>query len=83
MNNKTWLEHLNESVNVLGFMVIIYTPLFVYLGAKDLAGQLVAGAIGLMGGKALNQAATRRSADYNGATNAKIDVPPPDSPPAV
>lgn len=64
----SFITQLNESVNLLGFFVIVYAPFFVYLGAKDLAGQLVAGAIGLMGGKALNQAATRRAADFPDGT---------------
>jgi len=58
---KTFIEQLNESVNVLAFLVILYTAVLVHMGANDLANELIAGAIGLMGGKALNQAARRAS----------------------
>lgn len=61
MMKKTFIEHLNESVNVLAFLIILYTAVLVHMGANDLANELIAGAIGLMGGKALNQAARRAS----------------------
>lgn len=83
MNPKTRLEQLNESLNVLAICVILYSPIFIWMGAKDLGGQLIAGAIGLMGGKAINQAASRRAADFpKENTDAKTDSGNPANPAA-
>jgi len=69
MDSRSWFEKLNDCVNLLAIGLMCFAVVFSHQGAKDLAGQLIAGAIGLMGGKSLAQAAARRSTDNNGGNN--------------
>lgn len=76
----SFITQLNESVNLLAFGLVLVS----LCEPKDLANQLIIGAIGLMGGKALNQAATaRRAADFpKENTDAKTDSGNPADPAA-
>ena len=63
----TWFEKLfhaaNDSVNLLAFGLVLVALAFHHSGATDVANQLVVGAIGLMGGKAM-ASSSRRSSDF-------------------
>lgn len=75
----SFITQLNESVNLLAFGLVLVS----LCEPKDLANQLIIGAIGLMGGKALNQAASRRAADFpKENTDAKTDSGNPANPAA-
>ena len=47
------IEKLNSSVNILALVIVAFGLAFAHMHEHEIASNLISGAIGLMGGKAL------------------------------